>query len=145
MKEAQDSLVEQVSAIRTSLQSPLRTLGAEATLGILVPAKAAKFAWEHRPTSGEVRELFSAVTENTDVPKGVENFFNHYLHDSRAGFRLPTNMEPQDITGGYLRYRNVYRNNHEQTVASASHDGTAPLTIDVAKDALAGAGKESTV
>ncbi|MCP3708639.1 DUF2235 domain-containing protein [Paraburkholderia sp. CNPSo 3274] len=145
LKEAQDDLVEQVNAIRTSLQSPLKTLGTEAMLGILSPATAAKFAWEHRPTSDETRELFSAATENSDVPKGVQNLFNRYLHDSRAGFRLPTNMEPQDITGGYLRYRNVYRNSHEQTVASTSHDSTASLTAEVPKSSMAGTGEGATV
>ncbi|MCP3723234.1 hypothetical protein M3I53_08820 [Paraburkholderia sp. CNPSo 3272] len=145
LREPQEDLVEQVNAIRTSLQSPLKTVSTEAMLGLLSPVTALMYAWEHRPTSGDTRELFSAVTESADVPKGVQELFNHYLHDSRAGFRLPTNMEPQDITGGYLRYRNVYRNSHEQTVASASQDSRGSLNAEVAQDALAGTGEGATV
>ncbi|WP_322028894.1 DUF2235 domain-containing protein [Paraburkholderia sp. J76] len=144
LKEAQDDLAEQVSAIRTSLQSPLKTVGTEAMLGLLSPVKAEKYAWEHRPTSDETRELFSAVTDNADVPRGVHTLFNHYLHDSRAGFRLPTSMEPQDITGGYLRYRNVYQNSQEQTVASSTQGTTAPGDAQFAQDALVGTGEEAT-
>ncbi|MGF6775424.1 T6SS phospholipase effector Tle1-like catalytic domain-containing protein [Paraburkholderia sp. GAS334] len=145
LKEAQNGLAEQVNAIRATLQSPLKTAGTDALLNLLSPVVAAKYAWEHRPGSSETRELFSAVIENAEVPVGVEKLFNGYLHDSRAGFRIPKKMEPQDITGGYLRYRNVYQNNHEQTVAALTQDDGATLAENITEKALNGTDEEATV
>ncbi|MGF6753544.1 T6SS phospholipase effector Tle1-like catalytic domain-containing protein [Paraburkholderia sp. GAS42] len=145
LKEAQNGLAEQVNAMRATLQSPLKTAGTDALLNLLSPAVAAKYAWEHRPGSSETRELFSAVVENAEVPVGVEKLFNGYLHDSRAGFRIPKKMEPQDITGGYLRYRNVYQNNHEQTVAALTQDDGATLAENITEKALNGTDEEATV
>jgi hypothetical protein len=145
LKEAQNDLAEQVHAIRGALQSPLKTVGADALLNLLSPAVAAKYAWEHRPGSSETRELLSAATENAEVPIGVEKLFDRYLHDSRTGFRIPKKMEPQDVMGGYLRYRNVYQNNQEQTVAALTQNDGATLAEDTTEKALNGTAEESTV
>jgi hypothetical protein len=145
LKEAQNGLAEQVNALRATLQSPLKTAGTDAFLNLLSPAAAAKYTWEHRPASSETRELFSAAISNAQVPIGVQRLFDRYLHDSRAGFRIPKKMEPQDVTGGYLRYRNIYQNNEQQTLAALTQGDGARLAEEAREKALNGTDEEATV
>ncbi|MBB3257217.1 hypothetical protein F4827_002236 [Paraburkholderia bannensis] len=117
LSEAQNDLTEQIHDIGPRLQSTLKTAGTATMLEVLSPALASRYAWDHRPVSSETRELFAVVTENAKVPASVQKFFDDYLHDSRAGFRIRNKMEFHGLTGGYLRYRNIYQNTREQTVA----------------------------
>ncbi|MBB3255532.1 hypothetical protein F4827_000261 [Paraburkholderia bannensis] len=144
LSEAQNDLAEQVHDIGPRLQSPPKTAGTATILGVVSPAMVARYAWDHRPVSGETRELVAAATTNNSVPTSVQQFFDDYLHDSRAGFRVRNKMEFHDLTGGYLRYRNIYQNTREQTVAAVSSSDAAGSVEDAARSALSGTDEEAT-
>ncbi|QRN54191.1 T6SS phospholipase effector Tle1-like catalytic domain-containing protein [Dyella caseinilytica] len=117
---AQDDLVQQVRDLRLRMQPQAAHLVAEMLQGGL-PATA----WANRGVSASTRELYSAVTGHADVRGAVHRLFDDYVHDSRAGFLVGGAPEPHGVTGGYLRYRNIYQNHREQcamAVANASTD-----------------------
>jgi len=77
------------------------------------------------------RILLEELDRHDKLPNAVRSFMDDYVHDSRAGFLIRSHIEPSDITGGYLRYRNIYGNaRHLAEIASAERsfapdDGTS--------------------
>jgi hypothetical protein len=137
---AQQSLVQQLSELRARLrieaqqtiQAPLRT-----------PSMANyplydQSVTQHEPVDPATRTLLAALDDHARLPETVRQFMDDYVHDSRAGF-----PEPYQLTGGYLRYRNIYQNTRQQvTVASAeggaARDATSPTTTALAGTAPLG-------
>jgi len=71
------------------------------------------------------RSLLADLDKHADLPDAVRVFFDDYIHDSRAGFTdIPRScLEPSDVTGGYLRYRNIYQSTRSvEKTASVDND-----------------------
>ena len=60
------------------------------------------------PLSAEEAKFLDIAMAGPLPPAASVALFNDYVHDSRAGFR-PVGMEPIFLTGGYLRYRHVFK------------------------------------
>ena len=129
LSTAQADLAKQVAEIRARLRiasshSP-DLLGALPRTGLYRPFK-------DDPTQrvdAITLELLAAIDNHAKLPEAVRRFMDDYLHDSRAGFRqIPVHgLEPYWLTGGYLRYRNVYWNEREpMEVASAEAPCPSP-------------------
>ncbi len=59
-------------------------------------------------TPSEGRFLDIALNDPMPAP-GCTDLFADYVHDSRAGFRIVGFQEPVPVTGGYLRFRHVFK------------------------------------
>ena len=73
------------------------------TLGLVLvePGKA--------PLSSYERKFLDIAVEGPLPPPGCAELFADYVHDSRAGFRPLGYHEPTLLTGGYLRFRHVFK------------------------------------
>ena len=60
------------------------------------------------PLSDE-EQKFLNIALHGPIPKGCHDLFADYVHDSRAGFRMLGFHEFIAMTGGYLRYRHVFK------------------------------------
>ena len=62
------------------------------------------------PLTDYEKKFLAIAVDGQPPPAGCADLFNDYVHDSRAGFRpLLDYNEPIFLTGGYLRYRHVFR------------------------------------
>ncbi len=71
------------------------------------------------------KNLLPELDKHAALPEAVKVFFDDYVHDSRAGFVSPkgTLREPSGLTGGYLRYRNIYQSARAvEKVAAVDND-----------------------
>ncbi|MFL9996524.1 DUF2235 domain-containing protein [Paraburkholderia sediminicola] len=102
---AENDLVAQVQRLRAASQA--------LTTGAAMPYGDTQV----RPIDAVQRSLLAELDKHADLPDAARAFFDDYVHDSRAGFTdIPgSGIEPSDITGGYLRYRNIYRNDRVTT------------------------------
>ena len=60
------------------------------------------------PLSQEEANFLDIAMKDPLPPAASIALFNDYVHDSRAGFR-PLGMEPIFLTGGYLRFRHIFK------------------------------------
>ncbi len=82
-------------------------------------------------TSSESMFLDVAIG-STPLPAGCIGLFEDYAHDSRAGFR-PMGLEPICLTGGYLRYRHVFKeeiHSESQVYNWANRDVAFTVAVD---------------
>lgn len=68
---------------------------------LIEPAKAALTSYEHK--------FLAIAAEAPMPPPACAELFADYVHDSRAGFRVVTLHEPVFLTGGYFRFRHVFK------------------------------------
>ena len=69
------------------------------------------------PLSAVEKEFLKVMTVDLSVPQACVEMFDNYVHDSRAGFRpVADKHEPEWLTGGYARYRQVFLQTDEDFV-----------------------------
>lgn len=128
--KAESDLVEQVKKLRLRLRAENESTSGVKTNGLVGLYGGAP---QVQPVDPVTRSLLAELDKHASLPDGVKNFFDDYVHDSRAGFTsVPiSKLEPSDITGGYLRYRNIYQNERvvPQQSASGAHSGTDTQTM----------------
>ncbi|MEO8154489.1 MAG: DUF2235 domain-containing protein [Rhizobacter sp.] len=61
------------------------------------------------PLTDHEKKFVEIAVDATLLPLGCAELFADYVHDSRAGFRVATRQEPIVLTGGYLRFRHVFK------------------------------------
>jgi hypothetical protein len=81
----------------------------KAALRITVPLGTVLIEPGKDPLTDYERKFLSIATEGPNVPDGCADLFADYVHDSRAGFKVLGKHEPLLLTGGYLRFRQVFR------------------------------------
>ena len=96
--------------------SPLRTIAVD-------PGKSPLSAYE---------EKFFKIAMKESLPAACIPLFEDYVHDSRAGFRVGGSHEPILLTGGYLKYRHVFK---EAIHSESAVYGLANQGISAAKAA----------
>lgn len=76
------------------------------------------------PLSADEAKFYRLFTEGPQPPKACLELFEDYVHDSRAGFQpIPGMLEPQFLTGGYGRFRNVFLQQHSEShIANAANE-----------------------
>jgi hypothetical protein len=52
--------------------------------------------------------FLTLMMDGAPTPAPIAALFEDYVHDSRAGFRIGKWQEPEWLTGGYARYRDVF-------------------------------------
>jgi hypothetical protein len=67
------------------------------------------------PISDQEEHFVKVALEERDPSAASTALFDNYVHDSRAGFLSEYGREPIFLTGGYLRYRNVFESNAQQS------------------------------
>jgi hypothetical protein len=82
-------------------------------------------------TESERKFLDIALNDPPPAP-GCAELFADYVHDSRAGFRAAGYQEPIALTGGYLRFRHVFK---EQIGGEGRVYGWANESVSLVKDA----------
>jgi hypothetical protein len=68
---------------------------------LIEPAKA--------PLTSYEKKFLAIAADSPMPPAACAELFADYVHDSRAGFRVATLHEPALLTGGYFRYRHVFK------------------------------------
>jgi hypothetical protein len=68
------------------------------------------------PLSANEEKFLTLMTEGAAPPVASMVLFDDYVHDSRAGFRIGGFHEPEWLTGGYARYRNVFLQSNSNAV-----------------------------
>lgn len=68
---------------------------------LIEPAKAALTSYEQK--------FLAIAAESPMPPPACAELFADHVHDSRAGFRVATLHEPVFLTGGYFRFRHVFK------------------------------------
>jgi hypothetical protein len=74
----------------------------------------------------EWEEIARWWQESPRPPDAVVSFFDNYVHDSRAGFKIAGSLEP--FTGGkagYLRFRKIYGGEDSVLLSALPTDGPA--------------------
>lgn len=61
------------------------------------------------PLTAYERKFIEIAADGPLPPAGCAELFSDYIHDSRAGFRILSIHEPTIATGGYLRFRHVFK------------------------------------
>jgi len=61
------------------------------------------------PLTSEEAEFLAIAADKPLPPHGCAELFENYVHDSRAGFTPGGIHEPIVLTGGYLRFRHVFK------------------------------------
>lgn len=79
------------------------------------------------PLSSDEKKFLEIAADSPMPPPGCAELFADYAHDSRAGFRVAGAHEPILLTGGYFRYRHVFK--------EATH--TESITYGWANESLA--------
>jgi hypothetical protein len=83
------------------------------------------------PLSAHEEKFLALMTEGAAPPVASIVLFEDYVHDSRAGFRIVGSHEPEWLTGGYARYRNVFL----QSTSSSPVYGWANESLKAVKSA----------
>ncbi len=78
----------------------IRLTSAAGTL-LVEPGKA--------PLTSYEKKFLAIATDTPMPPPACAELFADYVHDSRAGFRVLSKHEPVFMTGGYFRYRHVFK------------------------------------
>jgi Uncharacterized alpha/beta hydrolase domain (DUF2235) len=105
------------------LKSAVRVISPVTTM-LLEPGKAALTSYEKR--------FLEIAVEGPAAPDGCHELFADYVHDSRAGFRVGGRHEPIVLTGGYLRFRHVFK---EEVRSESAVYGWANQGLDAGKRA----------
>ncbi len=85
------------------------------------------------PLSAYEKKFLEIAVDGPLPPAGCAELFTDYVHDSRAGFRpLLGHHEPSLLTGGYLRFRHVFK---EEIHAESVVYGWANQGLSAAKAA----------
>ncbi len=74
-----------------------------------VPASRLFIESGKEPLSAHEAQFFGLATEGASPSDATIKLFEDYVHDSRAGFRIMDHHEPIFLTGGYLRFRQVFQ------------------------------------
>ncbi len=61
------------------------------------------------PLSSHEHTFLAIAADGPLPPTGCADLFSDYVHDSRAGFTVGGSHEPSVLTGGYLRFRHVFK------------------------------------
>lgn len=79
------------------------------------------------PLSAYERKFLEMAVEGPAPSTAAANLFTDYVHDSRAGFRPLGMQEPILLTGGYLRFRHVFKEDvtHESRIYGWANQGLA--------------------
>jgi hypothetical protein len=84
------------------------------------------------PLTSYERKFLAIASDSPMPPPGCAELFADYAHDSRAGFRIATIHEPVILTGGYLRFRHIFK---ESAHAESKVYGWANEGLSATKDA----------
>lgn len=84
------------------------------------------------PLTDSEKKFLEIAMNDPLPPPGCAELFADYVHDSRAGFRPAGYQEPIVLTGGYLRFRHVFK---EQIRGETRVYGWANEALSLAKDA----------
>jgi hypothetical protein len=87
--------------VRERLKDALRFSSPVVGRVLIDPGKA--------PLTAREREFLDIATNASHLPQACHALFADYAHDSRAGFRPLGHHEPSLLTGGYLRFRHVFK------------------------------------
>lgn len=113
MKEADDQLRLQLQflyerKVANSTAKGYLTERARDLVRLTSPFQSLDIAPGKTPLSAEEAAFLDLAMSSPRPPAASIALFADYVHDSRAGFR-PAGMEPVFLTGGYLRYRHVFK------------------------------------
>jgi hypothetical protein len=84
------------------------------------------------PLTRYEKQFLEIAIDGPVIPAGCHELFADYVHDSRAGFRVLGRHEPMTLTGGYLRYRHVFK---EEVHSESAIYGWANQGLDATKRA----------
>lgn len=76
---------------------------------VTTPAGAVLVEPGKAPLTAYEQKFIAIAADEPMPPPGCSELFADYVHDSRAGFRVLRHHEPSMLTGGYLRYRHVFK------------------------------------
>ncbi|MBB3259390.1 hypothetical protein F4827_004265 [Paraburkholderia bannensis] len=130
LRKAEDDLEGQVKRLRLQIDAeniPQSQIDNTGLVGLYGDTPKVK------PVDTVTRSLLAELDKHATLPQAVSDFFDDYVHDSRAGFTsIPiSKLEPSDITGGYLRYRNIYQNERRAAnVASIPQQSSSVADLD---------------
>ena len=82
-----------------------------------------------QPVDAVTRRVLAAMRQHTPLPDAVRRLMDDYIHDSRAGFRPLGNLEPHNVTGGYLRYRTIFPKQPGNAELAAPSETRAASTV----------------
>lgn len=118
LSAAQEDLARQVADIRERLRpNPLAELYGAPT----------------KPVDAVTLELLGTLDDHANLPETVQQFMDDYVHDSRAGFRIPKiGLEPNWLTDGYLRYRNIFQNERASPNVADAETPASDTTMELA-------------
>ncbi|QAU23566.1 DUF2235 domain-containing protein [Dyella sp. M7H15-1] len=126
---SQNDLAQQIAAIRGRLR--VTGEGTHDVLGHTPIVLIGRLFYDDpfQPVDATTRTLLAVMDSRVDLPDAVRRFLDDYVHDSRAGFNdIPKfRLEPYRLTGGYLRYRNIFQNERE-TGKTASAETSLPAS-----------------
>lgn len=103
--------------IKERLKDSFRMLSPSLGLLLVEPGKSPLTAYE--------KKFIEVAVDEPAPPPGCAELFADYVHDSRAGFRILGEHEPVWLTGGYLRFRHVFKEHiqGESRVYSWANEG----------------------
>ncbi|HET7329373.1 DUF2235 domain-containing protein [Dyella sp.] len=129
---AQDGLAKQVAEVRERMR--ITDSGSPDVLGILPTTRLYRLFYDDptQPVDATTIELLGAINDHARLHESVRTFMDDYVHDSRAGF-----LEPYRVTGGYLRYRNIFQNERSPAkMASSETAFPAPGAVSTSDAAM---------
>ena len=99
--ERREATATTLGLLKERLKTVIRVASPVIGTVLLDPGKTPLTSYENK--------FLDIATKDPFPPKGCAELFSDYVHDSRAGFRVWIYHEPSILTGGYLRFRHVFK------------------------------------